>query len=154
MSGDLSIVEQVIHRAIEREIDAHTVYSNAAAEVTDMPAKGVLEELAADELQHKVKLEALLEGDTEKLVTKPQKIIDLKIGDYLIGEPLGPNADLQKILIVASHREKASYDFYTAMAQISADDSSKQLFEWLAAEELGHKNKIETIYDDIVYSQF
>ena len=154
MSGDLKIVEEVIQRAIEGEVDAYTLYSNAKEVVTQIPSKKVLGDLAADELQHKEKLEALLEGDTATLVAKPQRIIDLKIGDHLVAEPLGPDSDLQSVLIVASHREKASHDFYSAMARIAANQTSRQLFEWLAAEELGHKNKIESLYDDIVYTEF
>jgi rubrerythrin len=35
-----------------------------------------------------------------------------------------------------------------------ASEVTKGLFEFLAQEEMGHKNKIEVLYDDIIYKEF
>ena len=37
------------------------------------------------------------------------------------------------------------------MTTIAGDASVKELFEFLAEEELAHKNKVETLYDEVVY---
>ena len=37
------------------------------------------------------------------------------------------------------------------MASIAEAAAAKDLFEFLAQEELMHKNKIETVYDEVVY---
>ena len=51
------------------------------------------------------------------------------------------------------HREKSSYDFYSAMTSLSDDESARSLFDFLAQEELMHKNKVESLYDEVVYKE-
>jgi rubrerythrin len=40
------------------------------------------------------------------------------------------------------------------MAGIASSEAAKGLFQFLAQEELGHKNKVEVLYDDIIYKEF
>ena len=40
-----------------------------------------------------------------------------------------------------------------ALAQVSDDEDAKKLFNFLAAEELAHKNRIESLYEDVIYAQ-
>ncbi len=51
------------------------------------------------------------------------------------------------------HREKSSNEFYTTMASIADDGAAKSMFEFLAQEELVHKNKVESLYDEVVYQE-
>ncbi len=37
------------------------------------------------------------------------------------------------------------------MALIAGDEDARGLFEFLAQEELVHKNKVETLYDEVIY---
>lgn len=101
---------------------------------------------------HRNRLESLLKGKVFQVLSKTQqkKVIDLKITDYLIEVPLVSDSDLQDILIVAGKREKASHGLYTALAQVSEDAETVKLFGFLANEELGHKNRVETLYEQIV----
>ncbi|MCD6521128.1 MAG: hypothetical protein J7M05_14525 [Anaerolineae bacterium] len=55
------------------------------------------------------------------------------------------------MLIVAGKREKASHDLYAALAQVTEDPETVQLFEFLANEELTHKNRVESLYEELVY---
>jgi rubrerythrin len=55
------------------------------------------------------------------------------------------------VLIVAMHREKSSHEFYSTMAEIAEEEASRSLFGFLAQEELAHKNKVESLYDEVVY---
>ena len=115
--------------------------------------KTILDELAAQEKGHRTKLEALLNGRVFRVLSNRQerKITDLKITDYLVEEPLDKDSDFQDILIVAGKREKASHDLYAALAQVAEDDETTNLFEFLAEEELAHKQRVETLYEDLVY---
>jgi rubrerythrin len=45
-------------------------------------------------------------------------------------------------------REKAAYDLYKKLAVTIQDPTYSSLFESLANEELKHKNRFETEYDD------
>jgi rubrerythrin len=146
--------EGIIRRAIRFEEDAYTFYTGASKMVKLPHVQDMLNELAGEEVKHKERLEELLEGDTEQIIAAKQgKIEDLKLADYLVASPLDEDATLQDVLIVAMQREKNSHDFYNLMAGL-ASEVAKELFQFLAQEELGHKNKVETLYDEIVYQEF
>jgi rubrerythrin len=150
-------VEGIIQRAIQVEEDAYSFYTEASEMVKLPHVRDMLNELAGEEVKHKEKLEELLAGDnTEQIIAAGQshKIQDLKLADYLVvSQPLNEDATFQEVLIIAMQREKNAYDFYNLMAGL-ASEAAKDLFQFLAQEELGHKNKIEVLYDDIVYQEF
>ena len=156
MPEEHMIVEGIIQRAIRFEENAYDFYTGASEMVKLPHVRDMLNELAGEEVKHKEKLEGLLAGDTEQIVAakQRQKIQDLKLADYLVASPLDEGATIQDVLMTAMQREKNSHDFYNLMAGIAASESAKDLFQFLAQEELGHKNKVEVLYDDIIYKEF
>jgi rubrerythrin len=156
MPGEHMTVEGIIRRAIRFEEDAYNFYTGASEMVKLPHVQDMLNELAGEEVKHKERLEELLAGDTEQIVAakQSQKIEDLKLADYLVAPPLDEDATLQDVLLTAMQREKNSHDFYNLMAGMAASEAAKELFQFLAQEELGHKNKVEVLYDDIVYKEF
>ncbi len=50
-------------------------------------------------------------------------------------------------------REQKVYAFYDNMLKLVTSIPVRNLFEELAAEELAHKVKVETEYDDIFYKE-
>ena len=153
MSASPNAIQDTLKTAIQREIDAYNLYSNASKMVESAHAKTILDELAAQEKGHRTKLEALFSGRVFKVLSNRQErqVVDLKITDYLVEEPLDESSDFQDILIVAGKREKASHDLYAALAQVAEDGETRTLFEFLAQEELTHKQRVETLYEDLVY---
>jgi len=152
MSGTENAIQQILRTAIQREIDAFTLYTNAAEMVDSEAAQLVLKDLAAQEVGHRKRLEGLLSGRVFRVLSSDQqkKVTDLKITDYLVEEPLARDSDIQNILIVAGEREKASHDLYSALAQVSEDEDTAKLFRFLANEELSHKNRVESLYEDVI----
>jgi len=148
-----SAVNDVIRVAIQREIDAYNLYANAAAQTDSPVAKDILGDLAAQEQGHRTRLERIVEGNTFERLSKIQrrKVEDLKITDYLVEVPLSPDSSLQDILIVAGKRERASFELYSALSRVAEDDETRELFEFLSSEELAHKNRVERLYDELVY---
>ena len=55
--------------------------------------------------------------------------------------------DYQKALVIAMRREKASYKFYSDLAQTVSDPALKDTFIALSQEEAKHKLRLETIYE-------
>jgi len=152
MSEQSATIEQILEQAIRFEEQAYDFYVGAIDMVKQPHIKDTLKDLAAEEVKHKEKLQALVEGDTEALIgVSRQKVLDLKLAEYLVAPSLGEDATFQDVLVVAMHREKSSHEFYSTMATIADDESTKTLFTFLAQEELVHKNKVETLYDEIVY---
>jgi rubrerythrin len=149
-------IEGIIQRAIRFEEDAYEFYIGTSEMVKLPHVKDMLNELAGEEVKHKEKLEELLAGDTEQIVAAKQRrqIQDLKLADYLVAPPLDEDATIQDVLMIAMQREKNSHEFYSLMVGIAASESAKDLFQLLAQEELGHKNRIEVLYDDIIYKEF
>ena len=149
-------VEDILQKAIRTEEDSYKIYQKALRVVQSESIKELLEELAADEREHRKKLKEMLDPEKRtEIIEKSQqeKVIDLKLGDYLTPREVHPNATLQDILTVAIHREKDTHKFYKAMAGIT-EGEIKTLFEFLANEEIKHKQKIEAIYDDVIYQEF
>lgn len=155
MSTSDNPLHDILRTAIQREIDAYTLYTNAAQMVDTPHTQEILKDLAAQEVGHRNRLEALLKGNVFRALSKvrQQKVVDLKITDYLVEVPLAPDSGFQDILIVAGKRESASHALYSALAQVSDDEEATKLFEFLANEEMTHKHRVESLYDEIVYKE-
>ena len=152
MSEQSATIEQILEQAIRFEEQAYDFYVGAIDMVKQPHIKDTLKDLAAEEVKHKEKLQALVEENAEALIAvSRQKVQDLKLAEYLVAPPLGVDATFQDVLVVAMHREKSSHEFYSTMATIADDESTKKIFAFLAQEELVHKNKVETLYDEVVY---
>ena len=143
----------ILRTAIQREIDAYTLYSATAEAAQEPIAKDLLKDLATQELGHRKRLENLLAGNVFRVVSRAQraKVEDLKITDYLVEVPLDADSSLQDVLIVSGKRENASHDLYAALSKVAEDEDTAKLFQFLADEELVHKNRIETLYEELIY---
>jgi rubrerythrin len=76
-------VEEVLKTAIEREIEASNLYSDAAKGTTNTPLRKALEEMAEQERGHRIKLENILAGNVRWAVrvAKTQPATDLRLSD-------------------------------------------------------------------------
>lgn len=155
MDTSLTSLQQILRTAIQREIEANALYNRAAETVKAPEARDLLRDLALQELGHRHRLEALLEGNLWVALSEAQarKVQDLKITDYLIEVPLTAEASIQDILIVAGKREAGSHALYAGLAQVAEADEARRLFEFLAAEELMHKQRIEALYERLFYAE-
>ncbi len=149
-------VEEVLKLAIEREIEAFDLYSNAAKSTNNSAIQQAMEEMAEQERGHRIKLENIAAGNVRWAIrrSRTERVTDLRLSDHLEGGSLDPNADYQDILLFAAKREKAAHEFYKAMTEMLDDPLIQNVFEMLAAEELKHKNRLEKIYEEVVYQDF
>jgi rubrerythrin len=60
---------------------------------------------------------------------------------------------ISDIIHLAAKREEKAYKLYLELAAKCDDAKLKKLFDVLATEELKHKNRFETMYDEIVLSE-
>ena len=77
-----------------------------------------------------------------------RKITDLKRADYLVEKKFEPGMTYFAVMRIAMKLEEKAYKMYTKMAESAEKDDTTNLFLILAQEELKHKNRLETIYDD------
>ncbi len=146
-------LKEIMDMAIQYEIDANEFYSTAAGVAKDPAAKTLLNELASVELKHVEKLESFnLDSVAHEHHTVPETH-DLHVSDYLLDKEIAPDSTSQDIMVHAMKREQKAYEFYARMLKVVTSGDVKVLFEELAAEELEHKARIETEYDDVVYKE-
>ncbi len=146
----------IIQEAIEREIEARELYTSLAKRVASTQARELLEDLATQEEGHRRRLAALLERgfSPELLERQSRRVMDLRITDFLQEPKLDESADVQQVLIVAGKRETGSYDLYSALASIAEDQEMEALFRYLAEQELQHKHRVESLYEELFYAEF
>ncbi|MGI6368438.1 MAG: ferritin family protein [Anaerolineae bacterium] len=155
MSYDDLTLEQVIQLAIEREIAARDLYSSLLEQVQDEVVQGLLRDLAAQEEGHRRHLEVLLSAGalTRRLTAAPRPVTDLHLTDHLVEAPLDAHADVQQVLIAAAKREAGSHALYKALADAAADAEIANIFDYMATQELEHKQRIERLYEDLYYRE-
>ena len=144
-------LEEILDFAIAGEQEAHDFYMDLAKKVERPGMEGLFTQFAREELGHKAKLENIKKGARSFVPAK--KVVDLKIGDYLV--EVDPSATLtyQNALILAMKRERAAFQLYTDLAAQSDDAEVKQIFEGLAQEEAKHKLRFEVEYDDMILTE-
>ena len=146
-----STVEEILDFAIAREQEAHDGYMELARSVTRPWMWEVFEGFAQEEAGHKKKLVALKEG--RRIAPPAGKILDLKIGDYLVEVERSADLNYQQALIVAMKKEKAAFRLYTDLAAKVADAAVRATFLALAQEEARHKLRFEIEYDDYILTE-
>lgn len=138
--------EDALDFAIKGEEQAHEFYTELAAKMEKPGMKAIFAQFAKEELGHKAKLVAIKEG--KKLVPSDKRVLDLKIGDYLVDVEPDGELSYQDALILAMKREKVAFRMYTDLAAIAPNDDLRTVFLGLAQEEAKHKLRFEVEYDD------
>lgn len=142
---------QMLDTAIYKEITSQALYIAAQSQTQDPAAIVLMKELAEEERKHSQRLKNLSEKGLGKPGWHQKKVPNLMISDYLTGADTIEGAGLQDTLIFAMKREQQSIEFYSNMTGVSRDQSTKRLCQRLVHEELKHKLRLETLYDDLFY---
>lgn len=138
--------EEILNFAIRNEDESFRFYTGIA-NTTDKPhMRLIFEKFAIEEKEHKVKLEKIKKDGT--FATEQKNIMDLKISDYISDEELNPEMEYQHALVIAMKHEKKAFQLYTNLAEIAVDDTTRNLFRFLAQEEAKHKLRFEIEYDE------
>ena len=147
----MSGIEEIIKFAIKKEEEAYELYTSVANKTDNPAVKKLMEEIANDELGHKEALENLSESET-LLSYDIDQVPDLKLSDHLLVHPIDEKSDIQEVLTFAMKEEKAAYELYQQMSKAATDENQAAIFSKLSQMELIHKNKLESLYDDMFYS--
>lgn len=139
-------VDEILNLAIGKEEESAQFYSDLAGRTGAPWTRQVFEDFAREELKHKEKLLAVKRGGL--LLSAAEKVVDLKIADYLMDVEPSPELDYQEALILAMKKEKEAFKFYTDLAAATEDGGLQQTLHALAQEEAKHKLRLETIYDE------
>jgi desulfoferrodoxin-like iron-binding protein len=149
-----SSVDGILEFAVSKEEESYQFYTDWARRMNNPSTRQLFEDLAREELKHKTNLQEIKQGDLEKLLgSLSEKVMDLKISDYLVDIPLKRDLDYQEALILAMKREKASFKLYTDLAATSEEENLRTTFLVLAQEEAKHKLRLEIEYDEHILTE-
>lgn len=144
-------LDDVVKFAVDREDTAYKLYKRAAELSTSISSKKMFEEMAAEEATHK---DVFSRIDTEKaeqhkLCTLPEA----SIARYLADIPFRADLTYSEILAFALKTEENAYQLYKAAAGMTDDPGLQKTLMAFADVELGHRRRIEAIYEERVLTE-
>ena len=144
-------LDEVVKFAIEREDTAYKLYKRAAELSTSIASKKMFEELAQEEATHKDVFTKIDEDKAEshKLCTLPES----SIAKYLADVPFRPDMSYSTIIASALKTEENAYQLYKAAAGMTDDPKLQKVLMNFADVELGHRRRLEAIYEERVLTE-
>ena len=146
-------LEDILKKAIDREISSQRLYANLAQKVTDKAAKDIFALLVKQERGHQLLLERYQHGELRGGALGRETTIDYKITEHFYQPDITPDMPLPDIFLLAANREKAAHDFYLDLAHVHPDGEIKTILRRLAREELGHKQRMEFLFSEVSFPQ-
>ena len=137
-------VNDVLDFAMANEAEAHDFYVHLADLVTNGQLRETIEGIAVDELQHRIRLEALQAGE---VAFDNDEVGSLDIAENVVGVEPYPQMTYTDLLVVAMKKEKAAFRLYTNLASLARNEEHRQMLLNLAQEEAQHKLRLEIEYD-------
>ncbi len=144
-------LDEIIKFAVEREDTAYKLYKRAAELSTSISSKKMFEELAQEEATHKdvfVKIDDE-KAESHKLCTLPES----SIAKYLAEVSFQPDMSYSQIIASALKTEENAYQLYKTAAGMTEDPKLQKVLMNFADVELGHRRRLEAIYDERVMTE-
>jgi len=134
----------IIEFAIGHEVRAYSLYMDLSKMMVHRKIRELCDDLAKEELEHKVKLE-------KESSKKCELVSPVNLSKYNI---LDGDVNIFKhrieMFIFAIKKEQASVELYMALSEIVKNEDSRQLFLWLAEQESEHKRRFEYEYNNLL----
>ncbi len=141
--------EAIVEFGILKERQANRFYLAMAQRVADEGISRLFEELAAEELEHKARLELELMKAGRVVDTSPDTE-EINDSDYIISDSPQLDMDLRDVLELAVAKEDAAFRLYIDMAAKAKDEESREAILAMAQEEVRHKMRFETERDKLL----
>ena len=139
---------EILEFAISKEVEAHHFYLALSRRVDNESIRNVLEDLAGEELEHKerLELEMMKSGRTVTTEYQPPR----SDGDYILTDsPSLLDMDYKDVLLLAMEKEEAAFRTYVNLVANVHGQESQELLLALAEEEVKHKLRFETEYNEL-----
>ena len=147
-------LHEFIDLAIEFEQVAHDFYTDLLPKISKH-VRYIVEELIAEEEAHIAQLNELAKRpDLVDILEEEVKdlTVDRKFYDGIHLPELGKKPDDQSILQYAMMREFIAMVQYSELAEKAPEGPVRDLFRFMASEEIKHKNDLEALYYEIIHS--
>ena len=151
---------EILEFAISREIAANYLFLELAKQAEKPGLRKMFEKLAAEEMQHKAKLELeaaksgimmsqISETFEADMLDRLEQEARIKASAFKLDEDLKVSEDLEKILLLCAEKESDSRRLYIELAGIMKDKDSRDALKWLAKEEQKHKKRFGKEYEKL-----
>lgn len=137
-------IDDVLDFAISREIEAKDFYLQLADIVEKPEMAKVLSDLASEELEHKVKLQAV---KARQIKIDKEIVGNLGITGHVKSVEPHSRMSYVELLIVGMKKEETSRKLYSDLAKAAQNQELREIFLKLAQEEAEHKLRFEIEYD-------
>jgi len=148
---DFDTIDDILDFAINSEQNAVDFYHKLADESRNEEMRQVFTQFAKEEMGHKSNLLKIKTQGTFTL--KDEKVLDLKMSDYIVDIEPTPDMSYEQALVVAMKREKSAFKLYTNLSVKAPNDELKKIFQSLAVEESKHKLRFEIEYDEYILKE-
>lgn len=138
-------VQDAISFAIAQEKKSRDFYLQCRDRAKNPGVRTFFGEMADAEAAHLKLLNEIEESDATRFV--PPDIDDYHLSEFLVDVEFNPDITYQEALVMAMKKEEKVHAFYEFWRVRCGCKRISALFGHLAAEALGHKRKIEAIYD-------
>ncbi len=149
---DADAFNSIMIEAIAREVASRDFYRAAAKKVRDASARAVLEGLAADEEEHRSRLEEF-RFDPGAVVEFEKVPEDAKVAEAEETVSLSFDMKPKDVFQVAMKKEQAAMEAYQDLAARCTVGEFRKLFEELAAMEQAHKTRLENLFVNAAYPE-
>lgn len=145
VDSDLEILEY----AITREVEAYHFLMALAGRVESEQIQQMFEDLAAEELEHKsrLELEIMKTGKTVSTELPPAR----PESEYVLSKDVNKlDIDYEDLLLLCMEKEDSAYKTFVKLAANIHDKNSQETLIRLAEEEIKHKLRFEKEYERII----
>jgi rubrerythrin len=143
--------EEILNRAIGKEEEAYSNYHAMAKRASNPGTQTMFNELAEEEARHKAILTNWKSGKFPGCSIS--SLADL--GGIGEGRDTKFDRDLspEEAVRLAIREEERAFAFYTSLAKGLEEEESRCLAERLAAEERGHRTKLERLLEEEIFQE-
>lgn len=141
--------QAIVEFGILKERQANRFYLAMAQRVADKNIAKMFEELAAEELEHKAKLELELMKIGVAVDNAPDNE-EIDSNDYIISDSPELDIDGRDMIELAIAKEDAAFRLYVNMLSKAKNKESRETLIEMAQEEVRHKMRFEEIRDKLL----
>jgi rubrerythrin len=134
--------------AINAEISAQKLYTEASEIVDDQSGKLFLTDLAKEEKGHQTMLESIKEMEIfdGSIIVDEENLFEAGKDIHITNDNFSKDNDIEQVMLIALKREFKAKTRYEKMAEITNNDELKSIFLTLAKEEESHHRTISKKY--------
>ncbi len=143
-------VDDILAFAITMEMMSHQFYIELSDRMEGQDVREFFAGLAAEELLHADAIEKIRERGIEAQFSE---YICSEVSNFLDATETPKDLGYKEAIALAIKKEQAASMFYNSLTDSCIDDSTRQVFTFLALQEESHRQQLSHEYDRITLSE-